>query len=149
DMLGYGASPAPTGSYAIAEEVAHLTRLLGLQPRSCRGTIYAVGFGGTLQLVTHSLGSLIGRHLRRALGARVTRMTLVDPVVVSTLRECGEDDAYAEMEEQYQRFMSSPQIMRRPRTISSSTGAVPARGLQWEAAVARWSRPSFRRCGWR
>jgi len=106
DMLGYGASPASTASYAITEEVAHLTRLLGLQPHSCKGTIYAVGFGGTLHLVTHSLGALIGLHLRRALGARVTRMTLVDPVVVSILRECGEDDAYAEMEEQYQRFMS-------------------------------------------
>lgn len=56
-------------------------------------------------LVTHSLGSLIGLHLRRALGARVTRMTLVDPVVVSVLRETGEDAAYAEMEEQYQCFM--------------------------------------------
>jgi pimeloyl-ACP methyl ester carboxylesterase len=43
--------------------------------------------------------------LRRALGARVTRMTLVDPVVVSVLRETGEDAAYAEMEEQYQCFM--------------------------------------------
>jgi len=106
DMIGYGVSPAPTSAYAIAEEVAHLTRLLGLEPRSCNGTIYAVGFGGTFHLVTHSLGSLIGLHLRRALGARVTRMTLVDPVVVSVLRECGEDDAYAEMEEQYQRFMS-------------------------------------------
>jgi len=106
DMLGYGASPAPTGSYAIAEEVAHLTRLLGLQPHSCNGTTYAVGFGGTFHLVSHSLGSLIGLHLRRALGARVRRMTLVDPVVVSMLRETGEDAAYAEMEEQYQRFMS-------------------------------------------
>ncbi len=106
DMLGYGESPAPSGSYAIAEEVAHLTGLLGLQPYSCNGIVYAVGFGGTFHLVTHSLGSLIGLHLRRALGARVRRMTLVDPVVVSVLRECGEDDAYAEMEEQYQRFMS-------------------------------------------
>ena len=106
DMLGYGASPPPTGSYGIAEEVAHLTRLLGLQPHSCHGIIHAVGFGGTFHLVTYSLGSLIGLHLRRALGARVRRMTLVDPVVVSVLRECGEDDAYAEMEEQYQRFMS-------------------------------------------
>src|SRR5262249_27636365 len=106
DMLGYGPSPAPTGSYAIAEEVAHLIRLLGLQPYSCRGTLYAVGFGSTFHLVTHSLGALIGLHLRRALGARVTWMTIVDPVVVSVLRECGEDDAYAEMEEQYQRFMS-------------------------------------------
>ncbi len=91
DMLGYGLSPAPTSSYRIEEEVAHLARLLEV---------------GTLHLVTHSLGSLIGLHLRRALGARVTRMTLIDPVVVSVLRECGEDAAYAEMEEQYQRFMS-------------------------------------------
>ena len=106
DMLGYGQSPAPTGSYGIAEEVAHLARLLDLQPYSFNGTIYAVGHLGTFHLVTHSLGSLIGLHLRRALGARVTRMTLVDPVVVSVLRERGEDAAYAEMEEQYQRFMS-------------------------------------------
>jgi len=33
-------------------------------------------------------------------------MTLVDPVVVGILRDCGEDHAYAEMEEQYRRFMS-------------------------------------------
>src|SRR2546425_10013628 len=94
DMLGYGQSPAPTSAYGIEEEVAHLVRLLDLQ------------HVGALHLVTHSLGSLIGLHLRRALGARVTRMTLVDPVVVSVLRERGEDAAYAEMEEQYQRFMS-------------------------------------------
>src|SRR5262245_10071822 len=104
DMLGYGASPAPTSSYAIAEEVAHLTRLLGLQSRSCNGTIYAVGFGGTFHLVTHSLGALIGLHLRRALGARVTRMTLVDPVVVSVLRECVEDDADGEEGEKDTRY---------------------------------------------
>src|SRR5262245_44753180 len=106
DMLGYGASPAPTGSYGIAEEVAHLTRLLGLQPHAYDGTLYAVGFSGAFHLVTHSLGALIGLHLRRALGARVTRMTPGDPVVVSVLRECGEGHAYAEMEEQYERFMS-------------------------------------------
>ena len=94
DMLGYGQSPAPTSSYGIEEEVAHLARLLDLQNV------------GTLHLVTHSLGSLIGLHLRRALGARVTRMTLIEPVVVSVLRERSEDAAYAEMEEQYQRFMS-------------------------------------------
>ncbi len=106
DMLGYGQSPAPSGSYGIAEEVEHLVRLLDLQPCSFNGTIYAVGHLGTFHLVTHSLGSLIGLHLRRALGARVTRMTLIDPVVVSVLRGRGEDAAYAEMEEQYQRFMS-------------------------------------------
>ena len=94
DMLGYGHSPAPTSSYGIKEEVAHLTRLLDLHNV------------GTLHLVTHSLGSLIGLHLRRALDARVTRMTLIDPIVVSVLRERGENAAYAEMEEQYHRFMS-------------------------------------------
>ena len=94
DMLGYGTSRAPTSSYGIEEEVAHLVRLLNLHNI------------GTLHLVTHSLGSLIGLHLRGALGSRVTRMTLVEPVVVSVLRERGEAAAYAEMEEQYHRFMS-------------------------------------------
>jgi pimeloyl-ACP methyl ester carboxylesterase len=94
DMLGYGRSPPPTGSYGIEEEVAHLARLLELENV------------GALHLVTHSFGSLIGLHLQHALGARVTRMTLIDPVIVSVLRERGEDAAYAEMEEQYQRFMS-------------------------------------------
>jgi pimeloyl-ACP methyl ester carboxylesterase len=93
DMLGYGRSPAPTSSYGINEEVGHLRRQLDLQDVQ------------TLHLVTHSLGSLFGLHLRRALGARVTRMTLIEPIVVSVLRERGEKAAYAEMEEQYHRFM--------------------------------------------
>jgi pimeloyl-ACP methyl ester carboxylesterase len=37
DMLGCSASPASTGSYAIPEEVAHLPRLLGLQPTPATG----------------------------------------------------------------------------------------------------------------
>jgi pimeloyl-ACP methyl ester carboxylesterase len=94
DMLGYGRSPAPTSSYGIEEEVTHLSRLLN------RHNV------GTLHLVAHSLGSLIGLHLRRELGARVNRMTLIEPVLVSVLRERGEDAAYAEMEEQYWRFMN-------------------------------------------
>jgi len=134
DMLGYGASPPPTGSYGIPEEVAHLTRLLGLQPHSCNGIIYAVGFGGTFHLVTHSLGSLIGLHLRRALGARVRRMTLVDPVVVSVLREGGENDAYAEMEEQYQRFMSlsADHEAAAHFFVDHWSGA---RGIRWESGT--------------
>src|SRR5262245_57300435 len=95
DMLGYGKAPAPSDTYSIQEEVAHLQRVLDLQ-----GV-------GTMQLVAHSLGSIMGLHLRRALGARVTRMTLIDPVVVSVLREQGEEAACAEMEEQYQRFMEN------------------------------------------
>jgi pimeloyl-ACP methyl ester carboxylesterase len=94
DMLGYGRSPAPSAAYDIAEEVAHL-----------RALIDAAGLD-TVHLVTHSLGTMYGLHLRRALGARVTRMTLVDPVVVSVLREGDERAGYAEMETQYQRFMS-------------------------------------------
>jgi len=45
DMLGYGESPAPSASYGIEEEVAHLSRLPDLHDV------------GTLHLVTHSLGS--------------------------------------------------------------------------------------------
>ena len=94
ELLGYGRSPVPSSSYGIEEEVAHLWQQLNLNSV------------GTLHLVTHSVGSMVGLHLRRALGPRVTRMTLIEPVLVSILRECGEDAAFAEMEEQYQRFMS-------------------------------------------
>lgn len=93
DMLGYGKSPAPSPAYGIAEEVAHL-----------RGLLEARGVG-PMHLVTHSIGTLYGLHLRRALGARVTRLTLVDPIVVSVLREGGEEAGYAEMNGQYERFM--------------------------------------------
>jgi pimeloyl-ACP methyl ester carboxylesterase len=47
EMLGYGQSPAPTSSYGIAEEVAHLVRLLDLQPCSCNGIIYVRSFART------------------------------------------------------------------------------------------------------
>ena len=93
DMLGYGHSPAPTNSYDIAEEVDHLARLLD------RNSINA------LHLVSHSLGSLFGLHLRRVLGARVRMMTVIDPILLSVLREGCEDAACEEMEGQYQRFM--------------------------------------------
>lgn len=94
DMLGYGKSPAPSSAYGIEEEVAHLERQIDLQGIT------------TLHLVAHSLGAMFGLHLRRALGPRVTRMTLIDPVVVSILRAPGEEEGYAEMEAQYQRFMN-------------------------------------------
>ena len=94
DLIGYGRSPVPATSYSIGDEVAHLAGLLDHE-----GVV-------AFHLVTHSLGSLVGLHLRCALGRRVTRLTLVEPVVVSVLRERGEDEAYAEMEEQYHRFMS-------------------------------------------
>ncbi|HWO00053.1 MAG TPA: alpha/beta fold hydrolase [Blastocatellia bacterium] len=106
DMLGYGKAPAPSGAYSIQEEVAHLQGELDL-----RGV-------GSMHLVAHSLGSMIGLHLRRVLGARVTRMTLIEPVVVSVLRQQAEEVGYAEMEAQYQRFMHSlPDETKAARTF--------------------------------
>lgn len=95
DMLGYGRAPAPSASYGIKEEVTHLERWLDEQRV------------GAFHLVAHSLGAMYGLHLRLAVGARVSRMTLVDPVVVSVLRVPGEEVAFAEMEALYQRFMAA------------------------------------------
>jgi len=52
DVLGYGEAPAPSASWDIAEEVRHLVAWLDE-----RGV-------GELHLVPHSLGSMIGLHLR-------------------------------------------------------------------------------------
>lgn len=94
DMLGYGASPAPSERWSFAEETEHLRQLVEAeQPES-------------VHLVAHSLGATFGLHLLRALGERVGRVTLVDPVVVSVLRELNEEAGFAEMEDQYQRFMA-------------------------------------------
>ncbi|EYF08249.1 alpha/beta fold hydrolase [Chondromyces apiculatus] len=93
DMLGYGSAPAPSAEYGIAEEVAYLKGLLDAHDI------------GEMHLVAHSVGVMYGLHLRRALGARVTRLTLLDPVLVSVLREQGEEEGYAEMQGQYDRFM--------------------------------------------
>ncbi len=92
DMLGYGNAPPPSEAWSIGEETEHLQRSLE-------------HVHNTLHLVAHSLGAMFGLYLLRALGPRVTRLTLIDPVIVSVLRETGEADAYAEMEAQYQRFM--------------------------------------------
>jgi pimeloyl-ACP methyl ester carboxylesterase len=92
DMLGYGRAPAPSPSWDIKEEVTHLERWLGKQ---CVGSFH---------FVAHSLGAMFALHLRLALGDRVTRLTLIDPVVVSVLREPGEEAAFAETESLYQRF---------------------------------------------
>jgi len=92
-MLGYGQEPEPSATWNIAEEVTHLL-----------GRIDAQGIE-RLHLVAHSLGSMFAMHLRLALGPRVTRMTLVDPVHMAVLREHGETDAAAEMEDQYKYFV--------------------------------------------
>jgi|GEM_PF-1831987 len=93
DMLGYGNAPPPSESWSVAEETEHLQHSVDH------------AHGGTVHLVAHSLGSMFGLYLLRALGPRVTRITLIDPVIVSVLRETGENEGSAEMEAQYQRFM--------------------------------------------
>src|SRR5260370_6257257 len=93
DMLGYGNAPPPSERWSLAEETEHLQCSVNH------------AHNGTVHLVAHSLGATFGFYLLRALGLRVTRMTLTDPVIVSVLRETGANDGYAEMEAQYQRFM--------------------------------------------
>ena len=94
DMLGYGRAPAPSDAWTIAEETRHLQGALALRPDE------------KVHLVAHSLGGMFALHLLRALGRQVDRLTLIDPVVVSVLRETGEHEALDEMEAQYQRFLS-------------------------------------------
>jgi pimeloyl-ACP methyl ester carboxylesterase len=95
DLIGYGDAPKASPNYGIREEVGHLANFL--EERSVR----------EFHLVAHSLGAMIGLHLARALRGRVTRLTLIDPVVVSVLRAPGEETALAEMEAQYGRFMDA------------------------------------------
>jgi len=91
DMLGYGSAPEPSAGWTIDQEVSHLEEALdGLE---------------AIHLVAHSLGVMFALYLLRRLGARVVRLTLIDPVLVSLLRETGEGDGFAEMEGIYQRFM--------------------------------------------
>ncbi|MBI5068738.1 MAG: alpha/beta fold hydrolase [Deltaproteobacteria bacterium] len=118
DMLGYGGAPPPSETWTLLEEVEHLRRSIDQL------------HDGKIHLVAHSLGSLFALHLRLTLGERVTRMTLLDPVVVSVLREAGEVDGYAEMEAQYQRFMS---------LVGDPTAAARAFVDHWSGAGA-WER---------
>jgi pimeloyl-ACP methyl ester carboxylesterase len=103
DMLGYGASRAPGPAYGIEEEVAHLRQVLDGQGVD------------RFHLAAHSVGAMYGLHLRRALGPRVVRLTLIDPVVVSVLREPGGEAGYAEMDVQYQGFMGEADPARAAR----------------------------------
>ncbi len=111
DMLGYGRAPAPTGAWTIEEETVHLERAVARTRHD------------DLHLVAHSLGAMFALHLLGAVGPRVARLTLVDPVVVSVLRETGEGDGYAEMEAQFQRFI----------------GLLPDQAAAARAFVEHWS----------
>lgn len=93
DMLGYGSSPQPPEPYRISDEVAHL-----------QGLIDAQGID-RFQLVAHSVGCLYGLHLRLALGTRVTRMTLLDPVMAGVLRELADPTVFQELEALHRQFL--------------------------------------------
>jgi pimeloyl-ACP methyl ester carboxylesterase len=93
DMLGYGTAPPPSASWTIDEESTHLERAVARYAHR------------DLHLVAHSLGTMFALHLLPRLKDRVTRLTLIDPVMVSVLRQTGEIEAGDEMEAQYQRFM--------------------------------------------
>lgn len=92
DMLGYGAAPSVSASYDMAEEVAFLQRWLDQEKVP------------DFHLVSHSLGSMYALHLRRAVGSRVRRLTLIDPFMVSVLREARDEAAFAEMDQAMQTF---------------------------------------------
>jgi pimeloyl-ACP methyl ester carboxylesterase len=113
DLVGYGKAPKASDAYSIDEEIAHLVAELDRQ------------WIDRFHLVAHSLGSMMGLHARRVLGARVARLTLLDPVVVSILRVPGEEAALAEMEAQYHRFMD----------------ALPDQAAAARAFVEHWSGP--------
>ena len=100
DMLGYGRAPAPGADYRMADDLAYLTEQL--DARNIDG----------FHLVTHSMGTMYGLHWRRMLGQRVQRLTLVDPVVLSVLRQAQSTAAYNEMDQQYQAFMGRLPDMR-------------------------------------
>lgn len=105
DLLGYGRSPQPGEDYGIGEEVAHLRR-----------EIDGRGFD-RFHLVAHSLGAMIALHLLREMTGRISRLTLIDPAIVSILREFHEDDALEMMDGQYQAFNS-----RLPDRIAAARG---------------------------
>jgi hypothetical protein len=59
-------------------------------------------------------------------------MTLIDPVVVSVLRDQGEEAGYAEMEAQYQRFMGSlPDQTKAARVFVEHWSGKGAWELDW------------------
>jgi pimeloyl-ACP methyl ester carboxylesterase len=49
---------------------------------------------------------MIALCLQQVLGERITQVTLIDPVIVSVLRESAEDAALLVMENQYETFMA-------------------------------------------
>ncbi|MVT55230.1 alpha/beta fold hydrolase [Bradyrhizobium yuanmingense] len=93
DMLGYGQSPTPSEAWQLKDEVAYLRGWLDMQDV------------GAFHLVAHSIGAFFGLHLRLAVGSRVGRLTLVEPVIISVLRVPGEEDALREPVTLCERFM--------------------------------------------
>lgn len=131
DMVGYGRSPTSGEAWQPKDEVAHLRGWLDMQ-----GV-------GAFHLVTHSIGAFFGLHLRLAVGSRVARLTLVDPVVVSVLRvtpcaRCRPSTIVS---------CARGRITVRPPACWWSTGAAPARGTRWARRGVRWLQGLHRGCG--
>lgn len=130
DLIGYGASPPAGPTYGIADEVAHL-----------RGYLAERGVD-RFHLVTHSLGTMFGLHLRRALPDRITRLTLIDPVLeVALLRGAGEHAAYDEMAAAFERVLGAlPDAAAAGRLFVdhwNGSGAWDALNGRTQAAIAR------------
>lgn len=94
DLLGYGNSSQASCCYKVGKEVQHLDRSIAAQGLE------------DIHLVGHGYGAFVALHLRQALAPRVKSLTLVSPLSVGILRESGDKEAYAEMDQLYRRFMS-------------------------------------------
>lgn len=94
DLIGYGNSRQPSCVYKVAKEIQHLKCCIDEQRL------------GTIHLVGHGYGAFVGLHLRHALRPRVKSLTLISPLIAGILRECRDEEAHAEMDHLYRRFMS-------------------------------------------
>jgi len=83
NLRGYGRTPAPApGADALGEEIAVVDQMATLANEA-------------VHLVGHSLGALVAIHFAMRQPARVARLTLIEPIIIGTLREAEDDDARA------------------------------------------------------
>lgn len=95
DLIGYGNSPAWTGTgYTVEEEARAIQPLLPC----C---------GGPFHLVGYSYGGLAALALALANPLPVRTLTLIEPVFFSALRSMNRADAYARFAEEAARFQDT------------------------------------------
>lgn len=102
DLIGYRGDPLPD-DWSIDLEAQRLLTILGGPT------------GPPRHIVAHSVGSLFALHLRRLAPHRVARMTLIEPVLASLLRDGGQPEALAELEGATRRFLDlgpAPEAVR-------------------------------------